>query len=150
MSGEDRHPSGGSAVRLVDIRDTPIDASEVLRAVEDVAAGGVTVFVGTVRDHDQDRSVSHLEYSEHPSAHARLREVAGAVAERHPGTAVAALHRVGRLDIGDVAVVVAAAAAHRGQAFDAAEDLIDDLKATVPIWKHQVFADGTDEWVGAP
>ena len=65
-------------------------------------------------------------------------------------TAVAAVHRVGRLAIGDAAVVVAAAAAHRGQAFDASRDLIDDLKATVPIWKHQVFADGNEEWVGTP
>jgi molybdopterin synthase catalytic subunit len=118
--------------------------------VEEDAAGGITLFVGTVRDHDEDRPVSHLEYSDHPTAKDRLRDVAAAVAERHPGTAVAALHRVGRLSIGDVAVVVAAAAAHRGQAFDAAEDLIDDLKATVPIWKHQVFADGTEEWVGLP
>ena len=150
MSGQDRAFAVRPAVRLVDIRDTPIEASEVLDAVEDRAAGGLTVFVGTVRDHDDDRSVAHLEYSEHPTAGDRMRAVARAVAERYPGTAVAALHRVGRLEIGDVAVVVAAAAAHRGQAFDAAEDLIDELKATVPIWKHQVFADGTEEWVGAP
>ena len=137
-------------VHLVDIRSAPIDPAEVLAAVEDEAAGGVTLFVGTVRDHDGDRSVAHLEYSEHPTAQDRLREVAAAVADRHPGTAVAALHRVGHLEIGEVAVAVAAAAAHRGQAFDAAEDLIDDLKQTVPIWKHQVFADGSEEWVGLP
>jgi molybdopterin synthase catalytic subunit len=150
MSGEDQRPAERAAVRLVDIRSAPIEAGEVLKAVEAAAAGGITVFVGTVRDHDSDRPVSHLEYSEHPSAKERLQQVAAAVAGRHPGTTVAALHRVGRLDIGDIAVVVAAAAAHRGQAFDAAEDLIDDLKATVPIWKHQVFADGTEEWVGLP
>ena len=158
MSGEDRGAPltpGARAtpvpgVRLVDIREVPIDPSEVLEAVEDEAAGGVTLFVGTVRDHDGDRPVTHLEYSEHPTARDRLHEVAAEVAERHPGTAVAALHRVGRLEIGEVAVAVAAAAAHRGQAFDAAEDLIDDLKQTVPIWKHQVFADGSEEWVGLP
>ena len=150
MSAARRGAGGAPGVRLVDIRSSAIDAAEVLTAVEDAASGGVTVFVGTVRDHDDGRSVSHLEYSEHPTAQDRLRDVAEAVAHRHPGTAVAALHRVGRLEIGEVAVVVAAAAAHRGQAFDAAEDLIDDLKATVPIWKHQVFADGTEEWVGLP
>jgi molybdopterin synthase catalytic subunit len=150
MRGEHQRTGEGSAVRLVDIRSGPIDAAEALTAVEDDAAGGITLFVGTVRDHDDARPVDHLEYSEHPSAAGRLHDVAAAVAQRHPGTTVAALHRVGRLEIGDVAVVVAAAAVHRGQAFDAAEDLIDDLKATVPIWKHQVFADGTEEWVGLP
>jgi molybdopterin synthase catalytic subunit len=137
-------------VRLVEIRETPLDVSEVLAAVSDDTAGGVTLFVGAVRDHDEARSVAHLDYSAHPTAVERLREVVGAVVERHPVTAVAAVHRVGLLEIGDLAVVVAAAAAHRGQAFDAARDLIDDLKATVPIWKHQVFADGEEEWVGTP
>jgi molybdopterin synthase catalytic subunit len=137
-------------VRLVDIRDTPLDVAEVLAAVGDDAAGGVTLFVGAVRDHDEAKAVSRLGYSAHPSAIDRLREVVTAVAERHPVTAVAAVHRVGDLAIGDLAVVVAAAAHHRGEAFDAARDLIDDLKATVPIWKHQSFADGSDEWVGLP
>ncbi len=137
-------------VRLVEIRETPLDVSEVLAAVSDVAAGGVTLFVGAVRDHDEARSVAHLDYSAHPTAVERLRDVVGAVVERHPVTAVAAVHRVGLLEIGDLAVVVAAAAPHRGQAFDAARELIDDLKATVPIWKHQVFADGEEEWVGTP
>jgi molybdopterin synthase catalytic subunit len=137
-------------VRLVAIRETPLDVAEVLAAVEDRSAGGVTVFVGNVRDHDEAKAVEGLDYSAHPTALERLREVVEAVAGRHPVTAVAAVHRVGRLAIGDAAVVVAAAAAHRGEAFDAARDLIDDLKATVPIWKHQAFADGTEEWVGTP
>lgn len=144
------HPDSGGVVRLVDIRETPLDVAEVLAAVEDDTAGGVTLFVGNVRDHDAEQAVDHLDYSAHPSALDRLREVVEAVAQRHPVTAVAAVHRVGRLAIGDAAVVVAAAAAHRGQAFDASRDLIDDLKATVPIWKHQVFADGNEEWVGTP
>jgi molybdopterin synthase catalytic subunit len=137
-------------VRLVEIRDTPLDVSEVMAAVSDESAGGVTLFAGAVRDHDEARSVAHLDYTAHPSALDRLRDVVEAVAARHPVTAVAAVHRVGLLEIGDLAVVVAAAASHRGQAFDAARDLIDDLKATVPIWKHQVFADGEEEWVGTP
>lgn len=137
-------------MRLVDIRDTALDVVEVMAAVSDATAGGVTLFVGAVRDHDDARSVSHLDYTAHPTALDRLDDVVRAVAERHPVTAVAAVHRIGVLEIGDLAVVVAAAAAHRGQAFDAARDLIDDLKATVPIWKHQVFADGAEEWVGTP
>ncbi|QIK67391.1 molybdenum cofactor biosynthesis protein MoaE [Nocardioides sp. HDW12B] len=140
----------GAVVRLVDIRETALDVAEVLAAVEDDAAGGVTLFVGNVRNHDGDQAVDHLDYSAHPSALDRLREVVEAVAQRHSVTAVAAVHRVGRLAIGDAAVVVAAAAPHRGQAFDASRDLIDDLKATVPIWKHQVFSDGGEEWVGTP
>lgn len=139
-----------NAVRLVDIRSTPLDVAEVLAAVEDASAGGVTLFVGTVRDHDEAKAVAGLDYSAHPTALDRLRTVVEEVAARHPVTAVAAVHRVGELAIGDAAVVVAAAAAHRGQAFDAARDLIDDLKATVPIWKHQAFSDGTEEWVGLP
>ena len=137
-------------VRLVEIRETPLDVSEVMAAVGDETAGGVTLFVGAVRDHDDARAVARLDYTAHPTALDRLQDVVRAVADRHPVTAVAAVHRVGPLEIGDLAVVVAAAAAHRGEAFDAARDLIDDLKATVPIWKHQVFADGEDEWVGTP
>ena len=79
-----------------------------------------------------------------------MRAVCERVADAHPVHGVAAVHRVGSLTIGDVAVVVAASAGHRGQAFDASRDLIDTLKAEVPIWKHQRFSDGTDEWVGTP
>ena len=137
-------------MRLAAVRDTPLSVEEVLAAVTEAAVGGVTLFVGTVRDHDDARSVTALDYSAHPTALARLLEVLDAVAARHPGVVLAAVHRVGRLEIGDAAVVVAAAAAHRGEAFEASRELIDDLKATVPIWKHQLFADGTEEWVGTP
>ncbi len=140
----------GQVVRLVEIRETALDVVEVLAAVGDDAAGGVTLFVGVVRDHDDAKAVSHLDYTAHPTAAAKLREVVEAVAERHPVAAVAAVHRVGHLAVGDIAVVVAAAAAHRGQAFDASRALIDDLKAAVPIWKHQAFSDGSEEWVGTP
>ena len=139
-----------AVVRLVDLRDTSLQVSEVLDAVADPAAGGIDLFVGAVRDHDRARGVSGLEYSAHPTALQRLQEVAQSVAERYDVVAVAAVHRVGRLAIGDAAVVVATAAAHRGEAFDASRALIDELKATVPIWKHQVFTDGGDEWVGTP
>ena len=138
-----------SAVRLVDIRETPLDVAEVCPALDDPASGGVALFVGRVRDHDHGAGVTGLGYSAHPTALERLREVCEKVAADH-GVQVAAVHRVGELAIGDLAVVVAASAGHRGDAFAASRDLIDTLKATVPIWKHQRFADGTDEWVGTP
>lgn len=137
-------------VRLVDIREAPLDVTEVLGCLADDAAGGVALFVGAVRDHDGGKAVTGLDYSAHPTAMERLREVCDQVAEEYDVRAVAAVHRTGRLALGDAAVVVATAADHRGQAFDASRALIDRLKATVPIWKHQVFADGTDEWVGTP
>jgi molybdopterin synthase catalytic subunit len=137
-------------VRLLDLRETPLDAAEVLAAVEDPAAGGVNLFVGAVRDHDGGEDVDHLDYSAHPTALDRMRAVAEEVAAEYDVLALAAVHRIGHLEIGDVAVVVAASAAHRGQAYDASRALIDRLKATTPIWKHQVFADGRDEWVGTP
>jgi molybdopterin synthase catalytic subunit len=138
-----------TAVRLVDIRETPLPVDEVLAALDDDAAGGLTLFVGRVRDHDGGRGVLGLEYAAHPTALARLREVCEQVAGEYD-VRVAALHRVGELAIGDVAVVVAATSGHRGEAFEASRALIDTLKHTVPIWKHQRFADGTEEWVGTP
>ncbi|MCH8613630.1 molybdenum cofactor biosynthesis protein MoaE [Arsenicicoccus dermatophilus] len=137
-------------VRLIAIRDSALSVAEVLDAVTDPRAGGVVPFVGVVRDHDAGGAVTGLGYSAHPSAADRLREVAQDVATRHEVLAVAAVHRVGELVVGDLAVVCAVAAAHRGAAFDACRDLVDTLKSTVPIWKHQVFADGSDEWVGLP
>jgi molybdopterin synthase catalytic subunit len=137
-------------VRLLAVRDEPLSVDEALAAVADPAAGGTAVFVGTVRDEDSGKSVGALGYSAHPSVDDALRAVAEKVAATHPVIALAAVHRVGDLAVGDIAVVVAASCAHRGEAFDAARMLIDDLKATVPIWKHQTFADGSDEWVGLP
>ncbi len=135
---------------LVDLRSAVLSVEEVLAAVEDPAAGGVVSFTGLVRASDGGRSVTSLEYSAHPSALARMQEVVAAVAFDLEVVRVAALHRVGLLEIGDVAVVVAASAAHRDQAFEAARRLIDDIKAQVPIWKHQLFTDGIEEWVGTP
>ncbi len=137
-------------VRLVDLRETPLEVEEVLAALDDDAAGGLTLFVGRVRDHDGGKGVVGLDYSAHPTALARLRQVCEQVAADHDVQGVAALHRTGSLAIGDVAVVVATVASHRGQAFAASRDLIDTLKSEVPIWKHQRFTDGQDEWVGTP
>lgn len=137
-------------VRLVDLRETPLQVEEVVTALDDPAAGGLTLFVGRVRDHDGGQGVIGLDYSAHPQALTRLREVCAQVAARHDLHGVAALHRVGSLAIGDIAVVVATTASHRGDAFTASRDLIDTLKAEVPIWKHQTYTDGTDSWVGTP
>jgi molybdopterin synthase catalytic subunit len=138
----------------VAIIDTPLSVDAALAAVAHPGAGGLVVFVGTVRDNDgpegAEQTVRSLEYSAHPGAVAELEQVVSAVQAEHPGVRLAAHHRTGHLEIGDLAVIVAAAAAHRDEAFGAARQLIDDLKAQVPIWKHQSFADGSEEWVGLP
>lgn len=137
-----------SVIRLIGLRQAPLSVDEVQSAVMAAGAGGVAVFAGAVRDHDGGRPVTGLTYTAHPSAEAELRRVAECVAEKFPVAGIAALHRVGDLRIGDLAVVVAASCAHRAEAFDACRALIDELKAAVPIWKHQRFADGSSEWVG--
>jgi molybdopterin synthase catalytic subunit len=140
-----------SRVRLVDIRETPLSVDEVFRAVQDPSAGGTALFVGTVRDVDPsldpDAEVVRLDYSTHPTAVERLHAVAETVAADAGAIAVAAVHRVGELAVGDLAVVVAAAAGHRAEAFAACRRLIDELKAEVPIWKHEVFVGGETAWV---
>jgi molybdopterin synthase catalytic subunit len=137
-------------VRLLAVRDEPLSVDDVLEAVADPAVGGICLFVGTVRSVDHGKSVTKLDYTAHPSVSDVLHEVAGEVASTYPVNALAAVHRVGELKVGDVAVVVAAAAPHRAEAFDACRRLIDELKARVPIWKHQLFDDGDVEWVGSP
>jgi molybdopterin synthase catalytic subunit len=136
-------------IRLAEIRGTALSVDEVLRAVSDPAAGGISLFVGTVRDHDHGEDVVRLSYSAHPSAGAELRRVAEKVAASYSVTAIAAVHRVGDLDVGDLAVVVAVSCPHRGEAFDACRALIEELKASVPIWKHQQYAGGHSDWVNS-
>ncbi|MFE2034646.1 molybdenum cofactor biosynthesis protein MoaE [Streptomyces scopuliridis] len=152
MASTHSHPGEQAAqdpIRLLAIRDTPLTVDEVFRAVGDDAAGGTALFVGTVRDHDGGADVDTLGYSSHPTAEAELRRVAEKVVADYPVRALAAVHRVGDLEVGDLAVVVAVSCPHRGEAFEACRKLIDDLKHEVPIWKHQKFSDGTEEWVGA-
>jgi molybdopterin synthase catalytic subunit len=139
-----------SVVRLIAIRETELSLDEVRAAVAGPGAGGIALFAGAVRDTDHDQRVTGLSYSAHPLAEAELRRVAELVAGKFNVLGIAAVHRVGDLAIGDLAVVAAVACAHRGEAFDACRELIDVLKASVPIWKHQVFTDGTSEWVGTP
>jgi molybdopterin synthase catalytic subunit len=132
---------------MAEFRTEPLSVDEVRLAVADPAAGAIALFVGTVRDHDHGRAVSALSYSAHPSGADQLRAVAEKVAGRFSVRALAVVHRVGDLDVGDLAVVVAAAADHRDEAFAACRALIEDLKATVPVWKQQSFPDGESEWV---
>ena len=128
----------------------PIDLTEHERLVQHRAAGAVVGFAGAVRDHDGGRSVLRLEYSAHPSAADVLAEVARDVADRSEGVrAIAVSHRVGALAIGDAALVAAVSADHRRAAFDTCALLVERVKERLPVWKHQFFADGTDEWVGS-
>jgi molybdopterin synthase catalytic subunit len=134
-------------IRLAELRETPLSADEVRGAVEHPAAGATALFTGAVRNHDHGRAVTGLAYTAHPSAVTELRRVAEKIAASYDVLALAAVHRIGNLAIGDLAVVVGVSSAHRAEAFDACRALIDELKATVPIWKHQLFADGDSEWV---
>jgi molybdopterin synthase catalytic subunit len=145
------HPGERAAadpIRLLAIRDTPLSLDEVFRAVGDEAAGGTALFVGTVRSHDGGADVTRLGYSSHPTAESELRRVAEKVAADLPVRALAAVHRVGDLRVGEIAVIAAVSCAHRAEAFAACRRLIDDLKHEVPLWKHQTFADGGAAWVG--
>jgi molybdopterin synthase catalytic subunit len=141
--------AGVNVIRLAEMRDEPLSVAEVLSAVSDPGAGAVALFAGTVRDQDGGQGVVRLSYSAHPTAAAELRRVAEKVATEFGVLALAAVHRVGDLDIGDLAVVVAVSCPHRGEAFDACRMLIDTLKHEVPIWKRQWFSDGSSEWVGS-
>jgi molybdopterin synthase catalytic subunit len=141
-------PTASTRVLLADVRDAVLSVDEVVHAVRAPSSGGLVAFLGIVRDHDHGHDVAGLDYSAHPLAAERLHEVCEAVATAHPQTRLAAVHRVGELVVGDLAVVVAVSAPHRGEAFQACRELIDTLKREVPIWKHQNFSDGGEEWVG--
>ena len=149
-SGAAREAGVAPEVVLADIRETPLSVDEVLGAVRHPRAGGIATFVGVVRQRDHGQGVEALDYTSHPSAPQVLREIAERLAAGGDVIRVAVVHRVGHLEVGDLAVVVGVSAVHRGTAFDVCRELIDTLKATVPIWKHQIFDDGSDEWVGTP
>jgi molybdopterin synthase catalytic subunit len=135
---------------LARVVDAPLSVAEHEDAVADMAAGAVVSFAGVVRDHDGGRSVTELEYVGHPTAQQVLEELAQEFAARDDVRAVAVSHRVGLLGIGDVALACAVSSAHRGQAFAACAELVDEVKARLPIWKRQVFTDGAEEWVACP
>lgn len=130
--------------------DQAIDADHVRRAVEGDRNGAVVVFHGTVRDHTQDRRVTHLEYEAFvPMAVAQMEAIAEEVKQKHGLSALACVHRIGRLEIGDTAVVVATSSPHRRAALDAVETYVARLKQDVPIWKKEHFEGGA-LWIGTP
>jgi molybdopterin synthase catalytic subunit len=137
-------------VTLVEVTIAPLDVAAHEAAVTHPAAGAVVVFQGTVRNHDHGRGVDKLEYEAHPEVVRVLRQVADEIAAEPDVLAVAISHRVGPLEIGDVAIVAAVATAHRHEAFALCGRLVDEAKARLPIWKRQLFDDGTDEWVNCP
>lgn len=132
------------------LTDGVLSLSEHEELVANEAAGAVVGFSGVVRNHDGGRGVVRLEYSAHPLAQETLFEVLAEVAGSSTGVrALAASHRVGTLHIGDAALVAAVAADHRGAAFETCARLVDSIKDRLPVWKHQFFADGSDEWVNS-
>lgn len=134
---------------LTGVETTLLDLAAHVAAVSDPAHGAVATFVGVVRDHDPSvvGEVTHLEYSAHPDAPQILAQIVAAVEANH-GAVIAVSHRTGMLGVGDVAIVAAAGHAHRAQAFDACRDVVERVKATLPIWKREVLRDGTHTWVG--
>ena len=139
-----------SKVRLAGITDAPLRVERLIAAVSGPAVGGIGLFLGVVRNHDTGQDVASLDYSEHPSAATILRDCAERVAAEHDVSAIAVEHRTGHLEVGELAVVVAASAVHRHAALAATTQLINELKARVPIWKEQHFSSGESEWVGLP
>jgi molybdopterin synthase catalytic subunit len=133
---------------LVALRDTPLSVDEAVAHVKHAGAGAVCVFLGMVRDHNEGRAVVKLEYQAYASmALAEMKRIAGELAAEIDGVRLAVVHRTGTLDVGDVAVVCAASAPHRGEAYRACRALIDRVKARVPIWKREHGPDGA-YWVG--
>jgi molybdopterin synthase catalytic subunit len=132
------------------VTERPILLSEHEELVGHQAAGAIVGFVGMIRDHDHGREVVRLDYSAHPSAEQVMADVLAEIAEQSTGVrALAASHRVGTLQIGEAALVAAVAADHRQAAFKTCAQLVDTIKERLPVWKHQFFADDTDEWVGS-
>ncbi len=129
------------------LSEPPLAENAVTARVAGPDCGGVVTFVGAVRDHSRGHDIRHLEYEAYPEMALReMERITDEAGERWPGSRVAIAHRVGHLEIGDLAVVVAAAAPHRAEAFAACRYAIDTLKERVPIWKKEVATDGA-YWV---
>ena len=139
-----------SKIRQVGVSESPLDVTKALGLVSGPEVGGIALFIGTVRNQDQEAEVASLDYTQHTSALGVLTKCAEETADQHDVLAIAVEHRVGHLEIGDIAVVVAVGAVHRGEALAACAHLINTVKAEVPIWKEQHFTSGDSEWVGLP
>ncbi|GHF02175.1 hypothetical protein GCM10017786_39240 [Amycolatopsis deserti] len=148
-----REPAAPGAPHIVraEVTDRALSVEEHASLVDDQAAGAVVTFGGVVRDHDGGKGVKSLFYEGHPTAGDVLARVVAQVAGRRRGVrAIAVSHRIGALEIGDVALACAVSADHRAEAFATCAELVDEVKAQLPVWKHQHFTDGTDEWVNSP
>lgn len=140
--------AAATGVLHVDVVDAAIDVHALLAVVQHAGAGAVSLFLGTVRDVNDGRPVTGMEYEAYrPMALSELRAVAEAACARAPGLHVAVVHRVGALQVGDVSVAIATAHAHRAPAMDAARSVIDTLKQRVPIWKREHYVDGERSWI---
>ena len=130
------------------ITSDEIELGDVIRAVEAGDAGAIVHFLGVVRNNTEGREVSYLEYEAYPPmAEKKMAEIAEEIHEKWGLDRVAMIHRVGRLEIGEVSVAVAVASPHRKEAFEACHYAMNRLKQIVPIWKREVWADGEEEWV---
>ena len=130
------------------MREQPLSIDEVIAAVRHPSAGAIATFMGVVRDHHEGKSVARLDYEAYRElADKELKRIVETLTAEHPETRVAIVHRVGPLAIGDIAVVVAVSAPHRGSAFDVCRQTIDRAKASVPIWKKEWSPDGSALWV---
>jgi len=128
---------------LIAVQDTPLSIDEAYRAVESDTQGGVTIFVGRVRNHNQGHAINRLEYEAYTSmAEKEMHRIVEAIQTEYPQTILACTHRVGDLRVGDLAVVCAASAPHRAEAFAACRQLIERIKEQVPIWKREHGPDG--------
>jgi molybdopterin synthase catalytic subunit len=137
-------------VLLAEVTQNPLDVTAHTALVAGSASGAVVSFAGVVRDHDGGRPVEAIEYVGHPSAAAVLAKVVAEVCAGSEAEAVAVSHRLGPLAVGEAALVVAVAGVHRAEAFETAMRLVDEVKHQLPVWKRQIFPDGTDEWVDCP
>lgn len=126
-----------------------ISVEKLSRDVQSNSAGATVTFCGDVRNNDHGKEVISLKYEIHPSAQDVLTQVVRKVSNRHDVVKVAVAHRYGEIPVGESAFIVAVSAVHRVAAFEACSELVDEVKAQIPIWKYQVFADGTDEWVNS-
>ena len=127
----------------------PIDPAALLGSIRHPEDGAVLLFLGTVRNHNDGREVDHLDYEAYVAmAEQELARVAGEAAERWNIERFAVTHRIGRLEIGEVAVAIAVAAPHRAEAYDASRYIIEELKRRIPIWKREGYVGGKREWLG--
>ena len=131
------------------VTDSVITAQQLEAEIKSNLAGAVITFSGDVRNHDGGKSVTALTYEVHPSAQSVIEKITNEVVAKHQVVSAAVAHRYGAIPIGQSAFVVAVSAAHRGQAFECCRELVERVKAELPIWKFQEFADGTTEWVNS-